>query len=398
MCDSITNGGVVYTSGSASSCPPANVIIASNVLNTNGNVICGNLIAQDGTFTGNLYVTGSIIANISYATLNVSGLINPGSIVSDAYYGNAFGLSNLNASNLSGAISNANLPVTGVAPGQYGSSANVFQGTVDQYGRITQAANIAILSSQWTTIDGNVAYQNGVTIGTLSNPPAGSNLLVRGTANIDTLNVGYLTVNSAVVYGATTLNVYGVSNLNTVVASLYSGNASGLSNLTGANVTGVVGGALVVTGNAQPNITSVGILSALTVQGLLTASNASALSNIPGSNVVGTVATALSVTTAAQTNITSVGTLTGLTVQGLLTASNASGLSNITGSNIVGNVASAVIASAVTGNAQTNITSVGTLTGLTVQGLLTASNASGLSNITGSNVVGTVATALSRRP
>ena len=395
MCDSITNGGVVYTSGAASSCPPANVIIASNVLNTNGNVICGNIIAQDGTFTGNLYVTGSIIANISYATLNVFGLTNTGSIVSDAYYGNAFGLSNLNASNLVGAISNANLPVTGVAPGQYGSSANVFQGTVDQYGRITQAANIAILSSQWTTIDGNVAYQNGVTIGTLSNPPPGSNLLVRGTANIDTLNVGYLTVNSAVVYGATTLNVYGVSNLNTVVAGLYSGNASGLSNLTGANVTGVVGAALVVTGNAQPNITSVGVLSALTVQGLLTASNASALSNIPGSNVVGTVATALSVTTASQPNITSVGTLTGLTVQGLLTASNASGLSNIQGSNVVGNVASAVIASAVTGNAQTNITSVGTLTGLTVQGLLTASNASGLSNITGSNVVGTVATALS---
>jgi hypothetical protein len=50
-----------------------------------------------------------------------------------------------------------------------------------------------------------------------------SNIVLTGNlsaplANITTLNVNYLTVNSAVVYGTSTLNVYGVSNLSTVTA------------------------------------------------------------------------------------------------------------------------------------------------------------------------------------
>ena len=73
MCDSITNGGpryIVSSSGSGSgSCPPANVIVASNVLSTNGNVIAGNIIAVDGTFTGNLFVAGQIFGNIIYNSL-----------------------------------------------------------------------------------------------------------------------------------------------------------------------------------------------------------------------------------------------------------------------------------------------------------------------------------------
>jgi hypothetical protein len=93
---------------------------------------------------------------------------------------------------------------------------------------------------------------------------------------------------------------------------------------------------------------------------------------------------------ASQANITSVGTLTGLTVSGLLIASNGSGISNINGSN----VSTVPTAQSVIAAAQTNITSVGTLTGLTVSGLLIASNGSGISNINGSNV-STVGTALS---
>ena len=393
MCDSIANGG--YIPPVEKCCPPANVIIASNILDTNGNIICGNIISQDGTFTGNLYVSGNIISNIVYTNLNIAGILNTSSIVSGSYYGNASGLSNLNGSNLFGTISSSNLPTTAVVPGTYGSSANVFQGTIDQYGRVTQAANISILSSQWTTIDGNVAYQNGVSIGTLSNPPPGSNLYVLGTANISTLNVGYLTVNSAIVYGATTLNVYGISNLNSVVANtvtanFLSGDGSGLSNISGSNIAGTVGTAVAVTGSAQPNITSVGTLTGLNVQGLLIASDGSGISRLNASNITGTVGTAVAVTGSAQPNITSVGTLTGLNVQGLLIASNGSGISNLNASNIIGTVGTAV---AVTGSAQPNITSVGTLKGLSVQGLLSASNGSGIANLSASSVVGTVSTA-----
>jgi hypothetical protein len=401
MCDSIANGGPRAVA--CPPCPPANVIIASNVLDTTGNVIAGNIIAVDGTFTGNLYVAGNIVSNISYSILNVAGPINGASIWGTAYYGNAYGLSNINASNLAGTISNTNLPVVG-AVGTFGDFSNVSQVTVDQYGRVTAAANVAILSSQWTTVDGNVAYQNGVSIGTLSAPPVGSNLYVFGSANItDTLNVSTLYVNSATVFGSATLNVFGVSNLSTVLASLYIGDGSGISNLNSSNLAGNVATANVagvVTNPSQPNITSVGTLTGLNVQGLLIVSNGSGISNLNSSNLVGNVAAANVagvVSNPSQPNITSVGTLTGLNVQGLLIVSNGSAISNLNSSNLVGNVAAANVATSVTSPAQPNITSVGTLTSLTVSGVsqagLFVGNGSAISNINSSNLVGNVARA-----
>ena len=192
----------------------------------------------------------------------------------------------------------------------------------------------------------------------------------------------------------TSLTVGGILNSN-----LFTGNASGISNITGSNVTGNVARsdlALVVSQNSQPNITSVGVLTSLTVGGILNSNlftgNASGLSNITGSNVIGTVPVAQSVTTASQPNITSVGVLTSLTVGGVLNSNlftgNASGLSNITGSNVIGIVP---VAQSVTTASQPNITSVGVLTSLTVGGVLNSNlftgNASGLSNISAANIV-----------
>ena len=375
-----------------------------NSLNTFYGLSASNLYSCN-SFTTDLYISGNVYgANL--ITANVTTGLNAATIVSGAYFGNGYGLSNLNASNLTGTISNANFPVTTVTPGTYGSGANVSQITVDQYGRLTAASNVGILSSQWTTVNGNVAYQNGVSVGTLSAPPDGSNLFVLGSANItDTLNVSTLYVNSATVFGSATLNVFGISNLNSVIASLYIGNASGLYNFNASNIIGNVVSAEVassVTAAAQLNITSVGTLTGLTVNGFLVASNGSGISNLNSSNLVGNVAAAnvaSSVTDPAQTNITSVGTLSGLTVNGFLVASNGSGISNLNSSNLVGNVAAANVASSVTNPAQLNITSVGTLTGLTVAGVLTADlfsgNGSAISNITGASVVSTVGTAQS---
>jgi hypothetical protein len=114
------------------------------------------------------------------------------------------------------------------------------------------------------------------------------------------------------------------------------------------------------------------------------------LSNIAGGNVTGTVAnathasTANTVVDAAQSNITSVGTLTSLTVTGNVDSTtgifngDGGGLSNIVAGNIVGTVANATHASTantVVDAAQSNITSVGTLTSLDVSGNLTSGNA-----------------------
>jgi hypothetical protein len=83
------------------------------------------------------------------------------------------------------------------------------------------------------------------------------NGLTVGVANID----------------ATSGNLFaGNANLgNLAVANFISGNGSSLSSITGGNVTGQVGNALVagtIYTNAQPNITSVGTLTGLTVNGV----------------------------------------------------------------------------------------------------------------------------------
>ena len=142
---------------------------------------------------------------------------------------------------------------------------------------------------------------------------------------------------------------------------MFTGNGSGLSAIAGGNVTGTVANATyavsagsagsattagTVTTAAQPNITSVGTLTGLGVNGTITGvnitantgvftGNGSGLSALAGGNVTGTVAnatyatsagsagsatTAGTVTTAAQPNITSVGTLTSLGVNGTVTA------------------------------------------------------------------------------
>ena len=88
------------------------------------------------------------------------------------------------------------------------------------------------------------------------------------------LQVGNVIINES------TGNITGLTNANLgnlATANYFSGNGSLLSSLTGANVTGQVGNALVagtVYTAAQPNITSVGTLTSLDVTGNLTSGNA----------------------------------------------------------------------------------------------------------------------------
>ena len=376
MGDSITNGAGCGSGTVVNN--PVNVVISSG---------------GGGTTIGNVWVQNTLTVTTAFTSQGTASFVN---LNAQYLIGDGSNISSLNASNItSGTLDPSHLQPSGVTAQVYGGVSNVPQLTIDQWGRVTAATNA---QTQWTpTSLFNIATSNGVSIGTLNDPPIGSNLYVRGTANVDTMNVNNLFANTVTIFGLNTLNVYGTSNMNAVYASNYYGNASRLSNISGSSISGNVANstvALVVSGGAQPNITSVGTLTGLNIQGLLIVSNGYGISNINGANVSGNVANstvALVVSGGAQPNITSVGTLTGLKIQGLLIASDGSGISGINGSNLVGNVANSNVALVVSGGAQPNITSVGTLTGLNIQGLLIVSNGSGISNINGANVSGNVA-------
>jgi hypothetical protein len=150
------------------------------------------------------------------------------------------------------------------------------------------------------------------------------------------------------------LNVYDGSKWNTVYGNLATLTVNGAvsfsavsagtlgnvgANIIGTNVTGTL------TTNAQPYITSIGILNGLSSSATITAPT---LGNT-GANLIGTI------NTNAQPYVTSVGILTGLTSSGTISAPT---IGN-TGANLIGIINT---------NAQPYVTSVGTLSSLTVSG------------------------------
>jgi hypothetical protein len=255
--------------------------------------------------------------------------------------------------------------------------------------------------------------------------------LISATGNV---SGGNLTTAGAVV---ATGNVSG-GNLTTAGALSVTGNATagnistgGVINATGNISGGNISGTLLtgtLTTAAQPNITSVGTLTSLTVTGNASAGNLNTAGKVVASTLesnvatgtapfvvtsttqvanlnVATAGTAGTVTTAAQPNITSVGTLTSLGVNGTVTAAaftantgvftgNGSGLSAIAGGNVTGQVGNALVAGTVYTAAQPNITSVGTLTSVAVTGNATAGNVYANSGTIGASLLtGTLTTA-----
>ena len=240
-----------------------------------------------------------------------------------------------------------------------------------------------------------------------------------GTSNVSidlpnaNVTVGVNGTSNVAVFAATGEYITGILSVSgNITGANVNGNGSGLSSLTGGNVTGQVSNALVagtVYTAAQPNITSVGTLTSLSSSGNIDGANingnGSGLSSITGANVTGQVGNALiagTVYTSAQPNITSVGTLTSLSSTGNIDGANingiGSGLSSITGANVTGQVGNALVAGTVYTAAQPNITSVGILTSLSssgnivgsnliTSGVVSASSMSASGNVTGGNLI-----------
>jgi hypothetical protein len=228
--------------------------------------------------------------------------------------------------------------------------------------------------------NGNFAASANFTFNSSLNLLTVANLQVNTTANLG--NVANVKIFGGV--NGYVLQTDGLGNLAWTAQTGGGGNGSpgGANSQLQWNNSGSFGASPTLTFDGTSNTLNAQIVAAQTFVGNLTgiASNATV---------------AQTVSNAAQPNITSLGTLTGLTVNaasanlGNAVIANyfvGSGinLTNIPGPNIIGSVP---LAAAVTNNAQPNITSLGTLSNLSVNGNIEATGNINGGNLSASNLI-----------
>jgi hypothetical protein len=321
------------------------------------------------TLTGTTFSVNASQTQVT-AVGTLTGLNSSGTITAPAFTantgvftGNGSGLTALTGANVTGTVPSATSATTA------GTVTTAAQPNITSTGTLTSLAVTGNASA------GNLNTAGAVVASTLtSNIATGTApLTVTSTTRVANLNVNYANVADFISVAA------GTGNNFIIFANAATGNISELTstgliaNLSNNSITattfvGALSGAATsattagtVTTAAQPNITSTGTLTSLGVSGTVTASaftantgvftgNGSGLSAIAGANVTGTVAnatfatsagTAGTVTTAAQPNITSVGTLTSLGVNG-----------TITGTRLISNIATGTAPLTVTSTTQ----------------------------------------------
>ena len=272
------------------------------------------VIDANGNVVTNVLTNGNVFANVVYAS----------------YYRYANG----NPLSVSAGGSNTQLQYNN--GGSFAGIPDVtFNGNTLSLGNV---ANISISGGVngyflQTDGEGNLTWAAGGNGGGGNGNPGGANTQVQFNDS------GTFGGDAGFVYDKNT-NILTVSNLN--VVDSFTGNISFAST------------AGTVTTNAQPNITSVGTLTNLNVTNTVTANlfagSGANLTNLPAANLVGSVPLAQSVTNAAQPNITSVGVLTSLTSSGNIAASGTLSGGNVSVSGTVSTTNLTIISNATFAN------------------------------------------------
>jgi hypothetical protein len=261
----------------------------------------------------------------------------------------------------------------------FGGNATIQGGTASETDSVGGIVTISGGRGTGAGQTGNIIFQttdalaSGSTAQTLANRIVISGNVVNITTSVSatSTSTGGLVVVGGVgiggnVYVGGILNVTSNANVGNIGATQgvftnVSGNGSALSSITGGNVTGQVGNALVagtVYTNAQPNITSVGTLTTLTVgnatantvfgNGTITAAGNVSVANLIGPHANGNSNVNIPAAN-GNVNISAVGNANILVVTG--TGANITGTANVSGNANVGNLGTGGLITA-TGNIQ----------------------------------------------
>ena len=360
-----------------------------NALNSSGNIVAANVASNGLVSSSTLSVTNNAnVGNLGTGGfITATGNVTGGNLLTGGYVeatGNVSG-ANINASAAvvaSGNVSGANINTGGVVA----ATGNVSGGNLTTGGVVQATGNViggnittvGVVSSATLSVSGNANVGNLGTAGliTASGNVTGGNIVTAGLVSSQTLsvvgnaNVGNLGATAGVFAGnVSALN----ANLGNLVEANYVNVANDITigagsggNITGANLISANFFTGTLTTAAQPNITSVGNLTSLQVNGTANAGNLSASGtlNVVGNANVGNIGGNIAVFT------------------GNLTAANAN----------LGNLASAnFLQGTLTSTNQPNIQSVGTLTGLQVNGTANITDINSIGNIVGNTINANIA-------
>jgi hypothetical protein len=393
--------GIVASGGSSIDNGNSNVRIGSSAANVTVGV---SGVGNVAVFTP----TGLTVAN----TLTAGVVSVAGNVIALQFQGNGAGLTNVTGANVTGNVPSATYAYTAAQAGLASLANRVIDNAQPN---ITSVGTLTFLSSTGN-VTANYFVGNGRQLTGIVVSPGTS--IINGSSNVVVNANGNVTVGTAgtgnvAVFAPTGVSVTGlISATGNVTANYFIGNGSLLTGLSASNVNA---NALVGT-NLSSNVIysslqTVGNLSYVNVDSNVTAGgrfigSGAGLTNIPGANVTGvvpsatTATTAATVTTAAQPNITSVGTLTSLTATGNIAGNYFIG----NGSLLTGIAASSANANALVGSTlssnvlYSSLQTVGNLLSLNVNGNVITTgtyigSGAGLTNISGANVSGTVANA-----